>query len=53
MTEGINHGVEMLVKEKRREFYTKQMAEAAKDKAFLERTLESQRDFGLSDYFEI
>ena len=45
MTEGINLGVEMLIKEKRRELYAKKMAEAAKDKAFLERTLGSQRDF--------
>lgn len=45
MTEGINLGVEMLIKEKRRELYVKKMAEAAKDKAFLERTLGSQRDF--------
>ena len=45
MTEGINLGVEMLIKEKRRELYAKKMAEAAKDKDFLERTLGSQRDF--------
>lgn len=49
MTEGINLGVEMLIKEKRKELYAKQMAEAAKDKAFLERTLGAQRDFDKID----
>lgn len=49
MTEGINLGVEMLIKEKRKELYAKQMSEAAKDKAFLERTLAAQRDFDKID----
>jgi len=49
MTEGINLGIEMLIKEKRREMYQKQMAEAANDKDFLDRTLNSQHDFDQID----
>ena len=49
MTEGINLGVELLVKEKRREMYKKQMEEAAKDKSFLERTISVQKEFDKID----
>ena len=49
MTEGINLGIEMLIKEKRREIYQKEMSEAANDKDFLDRTLNSQHDFDQID----
>ena len=49
MTEGINLGVELLVKEKRREMYKKQMEEAAKDKRFIKRTTEVQNEFDKID----
>ena len=49
MTEGINLGVELLVKEKRREMYKKQMEEAAKDKSFIKRTTEVQNEFDKID----
>ena len=49
MTEGINLGVELLVKEKRREMYKKQMEEASKDKSFLKRTTEVQNEFDKID----
>ena len=49
MTEGINLGIEMLIKEKRRESYAKQMEAAARDKEFLKRTLEVQKEFDKID----
>lgn len=49
MTEGINLGLELLIKEKRREMYKKQMEEAAKDKNFLARTIEVQKEFDKID----
>ena len=49
MTEGINMGIEMLVKEKRRELYQKQMSEAANDKDYIDRTMNTQREFDKID----
>ena len=51
MTEGINMGIEMLVREKRRELYQKQMSEAAHDKDYMDRTLNSQHDFDNIDIY--
>ncbi|MBR6331709.1 MAG: hypothetical protein IKR78_01060 [Dehalococcoidales bacterium] len=45
ITEGINLGIELLIKEKRMENYRNQMAKAAKDKEFMRRTLSSQNEF--------
>ena len=49
MTEGINLGIEMLIKEKKRELYYKQMEEASKDKDYIERTLGVQKEFDKID----
>ncbi len=45
LTEGINQSLELFIKEKKKELYEKQLAAAANDKDFLERTLGCQSDF--------
>jgi hypothetical protein len=45
LTDGINEGLDMLIKSKKKELYAKQLEAAAKDKNFLERTLTCQREF--------
>ena len=49
MTEGINLGIGMLIREKRKETYMKQMEEAAKDRDFIERTMKAQCEFDKID----
>lgn len=45
LTDGVNQGLELLIKAKKKELYAKQLAAAVKDKNFMERTLTCQRDF--------
>ena len=45
VTEGINAALEAYVKSKQKALYEEQMKAAAKDSAFMERTLSAQIDF--------
>lgn len=45
LTEGINAALALYIKSMQREMYAKQMLEAAKDPAFLERTMTTQNSF--------
>ncbi len=45
VTEGINAALEAYVKANQKAIYEEQMEEAAKDRAFLERTMGSQSEF--------
>jgi len=45
MTEGINKGIEMLVKEYERNQYAIGMEKAMNDPAFIERTMKCQNEF--------
>ena len=45
VTEGINVALEAYVKETQKAIYAKEMAAAAQDRAFVERTLSSQSEF--------
>lgn len=49
ITDGINLGIAMLIKEKNRELYARQMSQAAKDKDFVERTARAQEEFKYAD----
>ena len=49
ITEGINAALEAFVKENQKAIYAEQMAEAAKDRAFMKRTLASQSEFDRID----
>ena len=44
-TEGINAALEAYVKANQKAIYEEQMAEAAKDRAFMERTMGSQSEY--------
>ncbi|MGI6769160.1 MAG: hypothetical protein ACOX43_08795 [Bacilli bacterium] len=45
MTDGFNQAIELFLKEKKKQQYIKKMEEAAKDKNFIKRTINSQKDF--------
>lgn len=49
INEGIDLGIEMLIKEKRREMYKRKMEEAAKDIGFMNRTTSVSREFEKTD----
>lgn len=44
-TDGINQAIELFIKEKKKQIYISEMQEAAQDKSFIERTMNSQNDF--------
>ena len=44
-TDGINQGIELLLKEKKKQQYINEMEKAALDKSFIERTMNSQNEF--------
>ena len=50
VTEGINDALEAYVKNTQKAIYEEQMAEAAKDRAFMERTIGSQSEFETIDH---
>ncbi|MBQ7728151.1 MAG: hypothetical protein IJT60_06195 [Clostridia bacterium] len=50
VTEGINAALEAYVKDTQKAMYEEQMAEAAKDRAFMERTIGSQSEFERIDH---
>lgn len=45
ITDGFNQAIELFLKEKKKQQYIKKMEEAAKDKNFIKRTINSQKDF--------
>jgi len=45
MTEGINKGIEMIIKEYERSQYALGMEEAIKDPKFIDRTMQCQKEF--------
>jgi Arc/MetJ-type ribon-helix-helix transcriptional regulator len=45
MTDGFNQAIELFLKEKKKQQYIKKIEEAAKDKNFIKRTINSQKDF--------
>ena len=47
MTDGINIGIDLLIKEKEKEEYEKMMSEAMNDKDFVERTIKVGKEFDL------
>ncbi len=49
ITEGINAALEVFVKENQKAIYAEQMEAAAKDRAFMKRTLASQSEFDRID----
>jgi metal-responsive CopG/Arc/MetJ family transcriptional regulator len=44
-TDGINQAIELFIKEKKKQQYMEKMGEAAQDKSFIERTMNSQKEF--------
>ncbi|MBR6410879.1 MAG: hypothetical protein IKS35_05810 [Clostridia bacterium] len=50
VTEGINDALEAYVKDTQKAIYEEQMAEAAKDRAFMERTIGSHSKFEQIDH---
>jgi len=45
ITDGFNKAIELFYKEKKKQQYMIKMQEAAKDESFIERTMNSQKDF--------